>query len=69
MMNKVGNQSSGSNILLVKSARQARDVVSNIKETAEKDPTKEIVLGLDCEGLHVNKALSLLQVSFDSFKC
>jgi hypothetical protein len=63
MLNKIGSHSAGTQIFLVTSPEQVKDVVSIIKETAEKDPTKEIVLGLDCEGLHVSKELSLLQVS------
>jgi hypothetical protein len=62
MLNKVDSQPSGSRVYLLTSADQTEDVVSLIKETSARDPKKEIVLGMDCEGLHVNRPLSLIQV-------
>lgn len=62
MLNIVDSQSSGSRVYLLTSADQTEDVVSLIKETSARDPKKEIVLGMDCEGLHVNRPLSLIQV-------
>lgn len=63
MLNILDSQSGGNQVFLLTSADQTKEVVSYIKGINLKNPREEIVLGMDCEGLHVNKPLSLLQVS------
>lgn len=65
MIGKGGSNKSESKVFLVTTAAQTEKIVSFIKDTKARDSKKEIVLGLDCEGLHVTKSLSLLQVGLD----
>ena len=64
MLNHNGSQSSSqSKVLLVTTAAQTKHIVSLIKQAGMNDPSTDIVLGLDCEGLNRNQPLSLLQVN------
>lgn len=63
MLNKVDSQSSGHKVFLVTRADQTEDIVTLVKDASARDAEEEVVLGMDCEGLHINKPLSLIQVS------
>lgn len=62
MWDKSDFQPSEQKVYLVNRSQQTIEIVSHIKKTALSDPAKDIVLGMDCEGLNVSRPVSLLQV-------
>lgn len=67
MLDKGDSQTSLIKVFLVTCADQTEDIVSYIKEVAARDAKKEILLGMDCEGLNISKPLSLMQVGNTGF--
>jgi hypothetical protein len=67
MLNKFENLSPSNQVLLVTGPSQMQELVLQVEAKLRKEPDEEIVLGLDCEGLHREKHLSLLQVSSNAF--
>ena len=63
MLRKVDSQEPDSKVFLVTKVAQSERISTYIKDTKAQNPSKELVLGMDCEGLNVTKSLSLLQVS------
>lgn len=66
MLRKGGSFSSDSKVFLVTSAAQTEQLVTYIQEMKAQDSSKDIILGMDWEGLNVTKSLSLLQVRLPS---
>jgi len=52
-----------SGYFMITSTSQARKVIKSIYTYAEANPSTEIVLGMDCEGIQKDKPLSLIQVN------
>ncbi|CAI2367863.1 unnamed protein product [Moneuplotes crassus] len=48
--------------VLVATAEQAIEVIDAIKAYSKENPTEEVVLGMDCEGIQKDKPLALFQM-------
>lgn len=63
MLNKFESPTPANQVLLVSTPAKMQELVRKIDVKVRNEPEEEIVFGLDCEGLHRDKSLSLLQVS------
>ena len=66
MWDKSDHNTSELKVFLVTSAEQTIEIVNQIKDEAIRDSTKDIILGMDWEGLNIARPISLLQVSEDA---